>query len=168
MRCTQSQPASWSGPSGRGTLRCACHGRTCLLQRTLLQWMGTCAASVWVCAPLFLSCLGEHPGKCALCSQPGWLSGTTRAVILLSGCACAIVEALHTEEALCAAHTVMTWPHTQSLEMPCLRIAASLIAADALQEEIIPTLRELGIGIVAYSPLGRGFLTGQIKSPDFA
>ena len=36
----------------------------------------------------------------------------------------------------------------------------------APQEEIIPTLRELGIGIVAYSPLGRGFLTGTIKSTD--
>ena len=36
------------------------------------------------------------------------------------------------------------------------------------QDEIIPTLRELGIGIVAYAPLGRGFLTGTIKSPaDF-
>ena len=35
-----------------------------------------------------------------------------------------------------------------------------------LQAEIVPTLRELGIGIVAYSPLGRGFLTGAIKSPD--
>lgn len=35
-----------------------------------------------------------------------------------------------------------------------------------LQEEIIPLLRELGIGIVAYSPLGRGFLTGAIKSVD--
>ena len=31
---------------------------------------------------------------------------------------------------------------------------------------MIPTVRELGIGYVAYSPLGRGFLTGQIKSPD--
>jgi aryl-alcohol dehydrogenase-like predicted oxidoreductase len=30
----------------------------------------------------------------------------------------------------------------------------------------LPTCRELGIGLVAYSPLGRGFLTGQIKSPD--
>src|SRR5215467_1055815 len=30
----------------------------------------------------------------------------------------------------------------------------------------LPTCRELGIGFVAYSPLGRGFLTGQIKSPD--
>ena len=34
------------------------------------------------------------------------------------------------------------------------------------EEEIIPTCRELGIGFVAYSPLGRGFLTGQIKSVD--
>ena len=33
-----------------------------------------------------------------------------------------------------------------------------------VQEEIIPTLRELGIGIVAYSPLGRGFLTGAVTS----
>ncbi|MDB5060132.1 MAG: Pyridoxine 4-dehydrogenase, partial [Chloroflexi bacterium] len=34
------------------------------------------------------------------------------------------------------------------------------------EEEILPTCRELGIGFVAYSPLGRGFLTGQITSPD--
>jgi aryl-alcohol dehydrogenase-like predicted oxidoreductase len=34
------------------------------------------------------------------------------------------------------------------------------------EETILPTLRELGIGFVPYSPLGRGFLTGQIKSPD--
>ncbi len=34
------------------------------------------------------------------------------------------------------------------------------------EEEILPTLRELGIGLVAYSPLGRGFLTGQITSVD--
>jgi aryl-alcohol dehydrogenase-like predicted oxidoreductase len=32
------------------------------------------------------------------------------------------------------------------------------------EAEIIPTLRELGIGFVAYSPLGRGFLTGEIKN----
>ena len=32
------------------------------------------------------------------------------------------------------------------------------------EAEIIPTVRELGIGFVAYSPLGRGFLSGQIKS----
>src|ERR687885_1863017 len=30
------------------------------------------------------------------------------------------------------------------------------------EDEILPTVRELGIGFVAYSPLGRGFLTGQI------
>ena len=32
-----------------------------------------------------------------------------------------------------------------------------------VEEAILPTVRELGIGFVAYSPLGRGFLTGQIK-----
>jgi len=31
------------------------------------------------------------------------------------------------------------------------------------EEKILPTVRELGIGFVAYSPLGRGFLTGQIR-----
>lgn len=34
------------------------------------------------------------------------------------------------------------------------------------EAEILPTVRELGIGFVPYSPLGRGFLTGQIKSVD--
>ena len=34
------------------------------------------------------------------------------------------------------------------------------------EDEILPTLRELGIGFVPYSPLGRGFLTGAIASPD--
>jgi aryl-alcohol dehydrogenase-like predicted oxidoreductase len=32
--------------------------------------------------------------------------------------------------------------------------------------EILPTCRELGIGFVPYSPLGRGFLTGRFQSPD--
>jgi aryl-alcohol dehydrogenase-like predicted oxidoreductase len=32
------------------------------------------------------------------------------------------------------------------------------------EDEILPTIRELGIGFVAYSPLGRGFLSGQIQS----
>ena len=37
------------------------------------------------------------------------------------------------------------------------------------EDEILPTLRELGIGFVPYSPLGRGFLTGQYRSiEDFA
>jgi aryl-alcohol dehydrogenase-like predicted oxidoreductase len=35
-----------------------------------------------------------------------------------------------------------------------------------VEEEIMPTVRELGIGFVAYSPLGRGFLTGRIQNPD--
>jgi aryl-alcohol dehydrogenase-like predicted oxidoreductase len=35
-----------------------------------------------------------------------------------------------------------------------------------VEAEVLPTLRELGIGLVAYSPLGRGFLTGSIRSID--
>lgn len=34
------------------------------------------------------------------------------------------------------------------------------------EDEILPTIRELEIGFVAYSPLGRGFLSGQITNPD--
>lgn len=41
----------------------------------------------------------------------------------------------------------------------------SLWTRDA-EDGVIPTCRELGIGFVAYSPLGRGFLTGRIKSVD--
>jgi aryl-alcohol dehydrogenase-like predicted oxidoreductase len=41
----------------------------------------------------------------------------------------------------------------------------SLWSRDA-EAEVLPTVRELGIGYVAYSPLGRGFLTGQFQSPD--
>ena len=37
------------------------------------------------------------------------------------------------------------------------------------EPKVLPVLRELGIGLVAYSPLGRGFLTGEIRSTaDFA
>ena len=35
-----------------------------------------------------------------------------------------------------------------------------------IEEEILPACQELGIGVVAYSPLGRGFLTGAIQNPD--
>jgi aryl-alcohol dehydrogenase-like predicted oxidoreductase len=35
-----------------------------------------------------------------------------------------------------------------------------------VEDDVLPTLRELGIGLVAYSPLGRGFLSGAIRSLD--
>jgi len=34
------------------------------------------------------------------------------------------------------------------------------------EETVLPTLRELGIGFVPFSPLGRGFLTGELTTPD--
>ncbi len=41
----------------------------------------------------------------------------------------------------------------------------SLFSRD-IEDEVLPTMRELGVGLVAYSPLGRGFLTGAITSKD--
>ena len=35
-----------------------------------------------------------------------------------------------------------------------------------IEDEVLPTIRELGIGLVAYSPLGRGFLTGRFARPE--
>jgi len=35
-----------------------------------------------------------------------------------------------------------------------------------IEDDVVPTARELGIGLVAYSPLGRGFLTGAITKPE--
>ena len=54
--------------------------------------------------------------------------------------------------------------------MPCIPISAlqteySLWSREP-EDEIIPTCHELGIGFVPYSPLGRGFLTGQYQSPE--
>ncbi len=49
-----------------------------------------------------------------------------------------------------------------------LQTEYSLFARE-VEAEILPTLRELGIGFVAYSPLGRGILTGAYRAPsDFA
>ncbi len=41
----------------------------------------------------------------------------------------------------------------------------SLFSRD-IEDEVLPAMRELGVGLVAYSPLGRGFLTGAIASKD--
>ncbi len=35
-----------------------------------------------------------------------------------------------------------------------------------IEDAVVPTLRELGIGLVSYSPLGRGFLTGRFEKPE--
>lgn len=50
-------------------------------------------------------------------------------------------------------------------EITAVQTELSLWSRDA-EAEILPTVRELGIGYVAYSPLGRGFLSGRFKSPD--
>lgn len=46
-----------------------------------------------------------------------------------------------------------------------LQIEYSLWTRD-IEAEVLPAIRELGIGLVAYSPLSRGFLSGEIKKPE--
>ena len=49
--------------------------------------------------------------------------------------------------------------------MSAVQTEYSLFTRDP-EDEVLPAVRELGIGFVAYSPLGRGFLSGTITSPD--
>lgn len=46
-----------------------------------------------------------------------------------------------------------------------LQIEYSLWTRD-IETEVLPAIRELGIGLVAYSPLSRGFLSGEFKKPE--
>lgn len=46
-----------------------------------------------------------------------------------------------------------------------LQVEYSLWTRD-IEAEILPTIRELGIGLVAYAPLSRGFLSGEYKKPE--
>ena len=62
-----------------------------------------------------------------------------------------------------APHTIRKAHATHPIT--ALQTEFSLWSREA-EAEIIPTVRELGIGYVAYSPLGRGFLTGQITRPE--
>ncbi len=50
--------------------------------------------------------------------------------------------------------------------LTALQTEYSLFDRRAEEDDILSTARALGIGFVAYSPLGRGFLSGDIKSPD--
>lgn len=53
----------------------------------------------------------------------------------------------------------------QTHPITALQTEYSLWTRD-VEQEILPTLKELGIGLVAYSPLGRGFLAGRFSSPQ--
>jgi len=46
-----------------------------------------------------------------------------------------------------------------------LQIEYSLWTRD-IEVEVLPTIRELGIGLVAYAPLSRGFISGELKTPE--
>ncbi|MBD1394940.1 aldo/keto reductase [Mucilaginibacter glaciei] len=51
-------------------------------------------------------------------------------------------------------------------EITAVQSEYSLFEREPEVNGVMDTLAELGIGFVAYSPLGRGFITGEIKSPD--
>lgn len=52
-----------------------------------------------------------------------------------------------------------------SQHQPRFKMEWSLQTRD-LMDTVVPVARELGVGIVAYSPLGRGFLSSSFKRPD--
>jgi aryl-alcohol dehydrogenase-like predicted oxidoreductase len=69
-------------------------------------------------------------------------------------------------------HLGLSEPSAATLRRACavhpitaLQSEWSLWSRD-IEDEMVPAARELGVGIVPYSPLGRGFLTGAITSPD--
>ena len=53
----------------------------------------------------------------------------------------------------------------QEASITCVETEYSLWTRD-VEEQILPTCQELGISLMPYAPLGRGFLTGSIKSTD--
>ncbi|KAG7824671.1 hypothetical protein KL909_001893 [Ogataea angusta] len=50
--------------------------------------------------------------------------------------------------------------------LSCVEVEFSLWSRDILRNGVMEACRDLGIPVIAYSPLGRGYLTGQIKSVD--
>ncbi|MFI5707654.1 aldo/keto reductase [Kribbella sp. NPDC051620] len=63
-----------------------------------------------------------------------------------------------------AGSATIRWAHAV-YPVTALQTEYSLWTRD-VEADILPLLRELGIGFVPYSPLGHGFLTGQIRSAD--
>ncbi len=63
-----------------------------------------------------------------------------------------------------AAHTIRRAHATHPIS--AVQTEYSLFSRDVEDNQILDTCRDLGIGFVAYSPLGRGFLTGTIRSID--
>jgi aryl-alcohol dehydrogenase-like predicted oxidoreductase len=61
-------------------------------------------------------------------------------------------------ETICKAHKIHP--------ITALQSEYSLFDRNMEENGVMDTLKALGIGLVAYSPLGRGFITGEIKSPD--
>jgi aryl-alcohol dehydrogenase-like predicted oxidoreductase len=72
-------------------------------------------------------------------------------------------KALHVGLSEASPETIRRAQATHPISM--LQSEYSLWTRDP-EGEVLPLLRELGIGLVAYSPLGRGFLTGRLTSPS--
>ncbi|GAM83762.1 hypothetical protein ANO11243_017520 [Dothideomycetidae sp. 11243] len=64
----------------------------------------------------------------------------------------------------CSADSIRRAAKVHKIE--CVEVELSLWETSILHNGVAKTCAELGIPIIAYSPLGRGFLTGQLKSPD--
>jgi aryl-alcohol dehydrogenase-like predicted oxidoreductase len=67
-------------------------------------------------------------------------------------------------------HIGLSEAGAETVRPPCTRSAhcrpSTPCGTRDPEAELLPLLRQLGIGFVPYSPLGHGFLTGQIRTPD--
>ncbi|KAK4506939.1 hypothetical protein PRZ48_000672 [Zasmidium cellare] len=64
----------------------------------------------------------------------------------------------------CSANTIRR--AAKEVKIACVEVEFSLFSTQILENDVAKVCAELDIPIAAYSPLGRGFLTGQIKSPS--
>ena len=94
------------------------------------------------------TCIAATPASRSRRPSAGWRSSSTRARSGYIGLSEVIADTLR---AACAVHPIAALQSEWSLW------------TRGIEAEIVPAARELGVGIVPYSPVGRGFLTGALR-----
>ena len=134
-----------SAPTTRGCARSGATPTTCG-RHVRRRWPGSASTT-----STSTTSTGATPASRSRRRWGPWPSWSPRARCATSACRRRSPDTLRRA---CAVHPIAA-----------LQSEWSLWSRD-IEADAVPTARELGIGIVAYSPLGRGFLTGDITSPE--